>query len=80
MNGSPSHSVASYDHPHHARLEDAITIDFVNQTLRPTARAADVADRRPIMPPRPRHARPDLRLPAPAGASNRASAARSWHR
>jgi hypothetical protein len=35
-----THSVVSYDHPHHALLEDAITIDFVNQTLGPSARAA----------------------------------------
>ena len=25
-----THSVVSYDHPHHALLEEAITIDFVN--------------------------------------------------
>jgi hypothetical protein len=30
----------SYDHPHHALLEDAITIDFVNPDLGPGARAA----------------------------------------
>jgi hypothetical protein len=35
-----THSVVSYDHPHHALLEEAITIDFVNQTLGPGARAA----------------------------------------
>lgn len=35
-----THSVVSYDHPHHALLEEAITIDFVNQTLGPAARAA----------------------------------------
>ncbi|MEO9191492.1 MAG: DUF6295 family protein [Acetobacteraceae bacterium] len=35
-----THSVVSYDHPHHALLEDAITIDFVNATLGPDARAA----------------------------------------
>jgi hypothetical protein len=35
-----THSVVSYDHPHHALLEDAITIDFVNRALGPGARAA----------------------------------------
>ena len=35
-----THSVVSYDHPHHALLEEAITIDFVNQMLGPGARAA----------------------------------------
>lgn len=35
-----THSVVSYDHPHHAVLEEAITIDFVNQTLGPGARVA----------------------------------------
>ena len=35
-----THSVVSYDHPHHALLEDAITIDFVNPALGPGARAA----------------------------------------
>lgn len=34
-----THSVVSYDHPHHALLEDAITIDFVNPELGPAARA-----------------------------------------
>ncbi len=33
-------AVVSYDHPHHALLEEAITIDFVNDTLGPGARAA----------------------------------------
>ncbi len=33
-------AVVSYDHPHHALLEDAITIDFVNPVLGPGARAA----------------------------------------
>ena len=33
-------AVVSYDHPHHALLEEAITIDFVNPTLGPGARAA----------------------------------------
>jgi hypothetical protein len=32
--------VVSYDHPHHALLEEAITIDFVNPELGPGARAA----------------------------------------
>jgi len=35
-----THSVVSYDHPHHALLDEAITLDFVNQTLGPAARAA----------------------------------------
>ncbi len=35
-----SHAVVSYDHPHHALLEEAITIDFVNQALGPGTRAA----------------------------------------
>jgi len=35
-----THSVVSYDHPHHALLEEAITIDFVNETLGPGARVA----------------------------------------
>jgi len=35
-----THAVVSYDHPHHALLEEAITIDFVNQRLGPEARAA----------------------------------------
>ena len=33
-------TVVSYDHPHHALLEDAIVIDFLNTTLGPGARAA----------------------------------------
>jgi hypothetical protein len=32
-------AVVSYDHPHHALLEEAITIDFVNTDLGPGARA-----------------------------------------
>ena len=32
--------MVSYDHPHHALLEEAITIDFVNAALGPGARAA----------------------------------------
>jgi hypothetical protein len=35
-----THSVVSYDHPHHALLEEAITIDFMNQALGPDARVA----------------------------------------
>jgi len=33
-------AVVSYDHPHHALLDEAITIDFVNHDLGPGARAA----------------------------------------
>ena len=33
-------AVVSYDHPHHALLEEAITIDFMNPDLGPAARAA----------------------------------------
>ena len=36
----PTHSVVSYDHPHHALLEEAITIDFVNAALPPGTRVA----------------------------------------
>ena len=32
-------AVVSYDHPHHALLEEAITLDFVNADLGPSARA-----------------------------------------
>ncbi len=35
-----THAVVSYDHPHHALLEEAITIDFFNLDLPPAARAA----------------------------------------
>lgn len=35
-----SHAVVSYDHPHHALLEDAISLDFVNHVQGPGARAA----------------------------------------
>src|SRR5438034_10899378 len=35
-----THSAVSYDHPHHALLEEAITIDFVNRALGPSARVA----------------------------------------
>jgi hypothetical protein len=33
-------AVVSYDHPHHALLEEAITIDFLNAALGPGARVA----------------------------------------
>ena len=35
-----THAVVSYDHPHHALLEEAITIDFVNRAMGPEARVA----------------------------------------
>lgn len=35
-----TNSVVSYDHPHFALLKEAITIDFVNRTHGPGARAA----------------------------------------
>jgi len=35
-----THAAVSYDHPHHAYLEEAITIDFVNNELGPEARVA----------------------------------------
>jgi hypothetical protein len=35
-----THSVVSYDHPHHVLLEEAIAIDFVNAALGPEARVA----------------------------------------
>jgi hypothetical protein len=35
-----THAVVSYDHPHHALLEEAIAIDFVNRALGPGARVA----------------------------------------
>ena len=35
-----THSVVSYDHPHHALFEESITIDFVNSALGPSARVA----------------------------------------
>ena len=35
-----THAVVSYDHPHHALLEEAIVIDFVNAALGPSARVA----------------------------------------
>jgi len=33
-------AVVSYDHPHHALLEEAITLDFVNAAQGPGARVA----------------------------------------
>ena len=33
-------AAVSYDHPHHALLDDAITIDLVNGDLGPAARTA----------------------------------------
>ena len=35
-----SQAVVSYDHPHYALLEEAITLDFVNPAKGPSARAA----------------------------------------
>ena len=35
-----SHSVVSYDHPQHALLEEAVTLDFVNYSQGAEARAA----------------------------------------
>jgi hypothetical protein len=35
-----THSVVAYDHARHAVLADVITLDFVNCTLAPGARAA----------------------------------------
>ena len=35
-----TNAVVSYDHPHHAFFEEAITIDFVNRALGPGARVA----------------------------------------
>ena len=35
-----THAVVSYDHPHHAWYEEAITIDFVSSALGPGARVA----------------------------------------
>jgi hypothetical protein len=35
-----THSVVSYDHPHHALFEEAINIDFVNPALGAGARVA----------------------------------------
>ena len=33
-------AVVAYDHPHHALLEEAITLDFVSTALGPDARVA----------------------------------------
>lgn len=35
-----TNAVVSYDHPHHAFYDEAITIDFVNAGMGPSARAA----------------------------------------
>ncbi|HZB91437.1 MAG TPA: DUF6295 family protein [Stellaceae bacterium] len=35
-----THGVVSYDHPHHALLEEAVTLDFMNAALGPEARVA----------------------------------------
>lgn len=35
-----SHAVVAYDHPQHALLEEAVTLDFLNQADGPGARAA----------------------------------------
>ena len=35
-----THTVVSYDHPHHAMYEDCVTIDFVNRALGPGSRIA----------------------------------------
>jgi hypothetical protein len=35
-----TNAVVSYDHPHHALFDEAITIDFVNADMGPAARAA----------------------------------------
>lgn len=37
---SVTHSVVAYDHPQHALLEEAVTIDFVNHAKGAGARAA----------------------------------------
>jgi len=34
-----SHAVVAYDHARHAHLGDVITLDFINATLEPGARA-----------------------------------------
>ena len=34
-----SHSVVAYDHARHANLGDVITLDFINRSLEPGARA-----------------------------------------
>jgi hypothetical protein len=35
-----THAVVTYDHPHHALFEDAISLDFVNSALGPGSRIA----------------------------------------
>ena len=35
-----TNAVVSYDHPHHALFEEAITLDFVNAAMGPAARVA----------------------------------------
>ena len=35
-----THAVVTYDHPHHALFEDAISLDFVNTALGPGSRIA----------------------------------------
>ncbi|MCH9672754.1 MAG: hypothetical protein K0U93_15060 [Gammaproteobacteria bacterium] len=35
-----THAVVAYDHPQHALLEEAVTLDFVNHALGTDARAA----------------------------------------
>ena len=35
-----THAVVTYDHPHHALFEDAISFDFVNTALAPGSRIA----------------------------------------
>jgi hypothetical protein len=37
---SLTHAVVSYDHPHHALLEEAVAIDFVNSAHGPGTRVA----------------------------------------
>ena len=37
---SLTHSVVAYDHPQHALLEEAVTLDFVNSSKGASARAA----------------------------------------
>jgi hypothetical protein len=35
-----THAVVSYDHPHHALLEEAMTVEFMSPALGPAARVA----------------------------------------
>jgi hypothetical protein len=37
---SLTHAVVSYDQPHHALFDEAIVIDFVNESMGPSARVA----------------------------------------